>query len=323
MNLRKLVAAAGCLFAAMLPPGAAGQTYPTRPVSLVVPYAPGGITDVVARMVAGPLARELGQPVVVENVTGAGGNVGSQKVAAAAPDGHTLLITQTSTVTNPLLDKAARFHPSESFTHVAFVGSLPLWLLVRADSRWPDVAALVKEAQAAPGKLNYGSGGSGSASHLGVAWFERNQGLKLVHVPYRGMSTALNDLLAGNVDFALTPVAGSESLVQSGRLRPLAITSARRIKGFPGTPTFAEAGYASMDVSGWIGISGPAKLPPAIAARLHGAVAKVLADPQLSAALQDRTLVPHPRTPSEFAQYVRSETARWEQLITSAGIRAE
>jgi tripartite-type tricarboxylate transporter receptor subunit TctC len=320
---RGLLGAAPCL---LLPSavGAAPETYPARAISLVVPYAPGGVTDVVARLVAAPLARELGRPIVVENVTGAGGNIGSLRVAAAAPDGYTLLVTQTSTVTNPMLDRGAGFHPADSFTHVAYVGSLPLWLLVNpSKSPWRSVGELVAATRASPGRLNYGSGGTGSASHLGVAYFEQLERLQVEHVPYRGMSAALTDLLGGSVDFVLTPVAGSESPVQSGSLKALAVTGAHRLDAFPEVPAFAEAGYPAMDVAGWIGISGPRNLPGDVTLRLSAAVGKVLSEPQLWAALQERTLLVDHRAPERFTRYVRGEIERWGQLITTAGIRSE
>lgn len=303
---------------------AAPETYPTRAISLVVPYAPGGVTDVVARLLAAPLGQELGQPVVVENVTGAGGNIGSLRVANAAADGYGLLITQTSTVTNPLLDRSAGFDPAGSFTHVAYVGSLPLWLLVNPAKRpWRSMGELVAAIRAAPDRLNYGSGGTGSASHLGVAYLAQAERLEVQHVPYRGMSAALTDLLAGSVDFVLTPVAGSESLVQAGSVQALAITSAHRLAAFPAVPTFAEAGYPAMDVAGWIGISGPRNLPGEIVGRLSAAIGAVLAAPALRAVLADRTLLVGFRPPAEFTRYVRDEMERWGRLIVATGIRAE
>ena len=330
MKSCKVLAAAwvaATLMAVAGPAGAqsAGKGYPSRTISLVVPYAPAGITDVVTRMLATPLSKELGEQVIVENVTGAGGNIGSQKVAAAAPDGYNLLVSQTSTVTNPLLDKAVKFSATDSFTHVAYIGSLPLWLMVNPSYHpWQGVDALVKQMKAEPGKLNYGSGGTGSASHLGVVFFEGAQDVKAVHVPYRGMSAAITDLLGGSVDFVLTPAAGAESMVKSGKLKALAITGTERLKAFPDVPTFVEAGFPSMKgVAGWIGISAPKNLPPEIVERLNAAIGKVLADPQLQAALLARTVVVKPGSPAEFAEYVRSESDRWGRLIKSTGIKTE
>ncbi|MDB5966868.1 MAG: hypothetical protein JWQ72_3368, partial [Polaromonas sp.] len=320
-------AAAFGLFAPLWAPSLGAQTraaYPQWPIALVVPYAAGGVTDVVARIIATPVARELGQPVVVENVTGAGGNIGAQKVASASPAGYTLLLSQTSLVTNPLLDKSFRLDAVQDFTHVAFVGGLPLWLLVDPSRPGPQTLRLLVVAmQQAPGRFNYGSGGTGSASHLGVAYVEKLAKVQAVHVPYRGMSAALTDLMAGSVNFALTPVAGTESLVQTGKLKALAITSAARLKAFPDVPTFAEAGQPGMDVMGWIGVSGPRAMPAPVVARLHAAMHRILSDPQTAAALVERTLQLQPRTPAQFAAYVQAEKARWQPLIEANGIKAE
>lgn len=322
---RSILRAVPCLLiAAGLPLTSLAQPYPTRPINLVVPYAPGGVTDVVVRLVATELARELGQPVVVENVTGAGGNLGSLKAARAAPDGYTLLITQTSTVTNPLLDRTVRFHPVDSFTHIAFLGSQPLWLLTNPDRHhWKDVNELIREMKAAPGRLNYGSGGTGSASHLGMAYLLQLEGVQATHIPYRGMSGATTDLLSGSVDLALTPVAGSEAMVQSGKLKALAVTGKHRLKAFANVPTFAEAGHPGMDVVGWMGISGPRQLPTGVVNRLSNAVANALAAPALQAKLQDRNLIVSTRTPAQFTQFVADESARWGQLITNNDIKVQ
>ena len=321
---RWLVATALALgTAASLAQPAAGA-FPSRPITLVVPYAAGGVTDVVARMIAAPLSRELEQPVIVENVTGAGGNVAAQKVAAAPANGYTLLLAQTSLVTNPLLDKAFKLDAVADFTHVAYVGGLPLWILVDPARPGPrSLPQLVQEMRNAPGKINYGSGGTGSASHLGVAYLEKLEKVQAVHVPYRGMSAALNDVLSGSVSFALTPVGGTESLVQSGKLKALAITAPARMKAFADVPTFAEAGQPGMDVMGWIGISGPRALPPDVVQRLNAAVLRVLADPQMASAMAERTLQLQLRSPAQFAAYIHSEKARWQPLIEANGIKAE
>lgn len=311
-----------CTAGALAQPAQTG--FPSRPISLVVPYAAGGVTDVVARMIATPLSRELGQPVVIENVTGAGGNVAAQKVAGSPANGYTLLLSQTSLVTNPLLDKAFKLDPATDFTHVAYVGGLPLWILVDPARPGPrTLAQLVQEMRSAPGKFNYGSGGTGSASHLGVAYLEKLEKVQAVHVPYRGMSAALNDVLSGSVSFALTPVGGTESLVQSGKLKALAITAPARLKAFADVPTFAEAGQPGMDVMGWIGISAPRALPPEIVQRLNAAVVRVLADPQLASAMAERTLQLQARSPAQFTAYIQSESARWQPLIEANGIKAE
>ena len=324
-KIRRRAAAAALAFAAL---GASAQTAPTfspgRAITLVVPYAAGGVTDVVARLLATPLGRELGQPIVVENVTGAGGNVGAQKVAAAAPNGSTLLLSQTSLVTNPLLDRSFKLDAVSDFTHIAYVGGLPLWLLVDPARPGPQALdQLVQAMRTAPGSFNYGTGGTGSASHLGVAYWEKLESVRAVHVPYRGMSAAVNDLLAGSVHFALTPVAGTESLVHAGKLKALAVTSAARLKSFPDVPTFAEAGQGGMDVMGWVGISGPRGMSAERVAQIHAAVQRVLSEPAMAAALAERTLQVQARTPAQFTAYVQAEKARWQPLIQANGIKAE
>lgn len=321
---RGLLSAAIALCVTSLHGQPAQTPFPSRPIALVVPYAAGGVTDVVARMIAPALSRELGQPVVVENVTGAGGNVAAQKVASAPPTGYTLLLSQTSLVTNPLLDRTMKVDAVTDFSHVAFVGGLPLWILVDPARPGPKtLQQLVEGIRRAPGAINYGSGGTGSASHLGVAYLETLEKLQAVHVPYRGMSAALNDVLTGSVSFALTPVGGTESLVQSGKLKALAITSATRLKAFPDVPTFAETGQPGMDVMGWIGISGPRSLPADVVSRLSTAMQRVLSDPQMASAMSDRTLQLQARSPSQFAAYIQSEKARWQPLIEANGIKAE
>lgn len=324
-NIRRRTATAALAFAAV---GGGAQAAPApvpgRAITLVVPYAAGGVTDVVARLLAAPLGRELGQPVVVENVTGAGGNVGAQKVAAATPNGSTLLLSQTSLVTTPLLDRSFKLDAVSDFTHIAYVGGLPLWLLVDPARPGPQaLEQLVQAMREAPGSFNYGTGGTGSASHLGVAYWEKLEGVRAVHVPYRGMSAAVNDLLAGSVHFALTPVAGTESLVHAGKLKALAVTSAARLKSFPDVPTFAEAGQGGMDVMGWVGISGPRGMPGERVAQIHAAVQRVLGEPAMAAALAERTLLVLPRTPAQFTAYVQAEKARWQPLIQANGIKTE
>ena len=322
---RHMAAICSAIVCASIGPLAWSQppAYPNRPVVLVVPYAAGGIADVVARAVATPMSKELGQPVVIENVTGGGGNIGSMRVASAEPDGYTLLVAQTSTVTNPLLDRTVKFNATTSFTHVAYLGSLPLWLLVNpSTSRHTSLDSLVKAMREAPGKLNYGSGGTGSASHLGVAYFEATEKVSAQHVPYRGMSAALTDLLGGSVDFALTPVAGSESLVKANKLKALAITGKSRSTAFAQVPTFAEAGFPRMDVMGWVGISGPAGLPADVTNRLRGALTKTLAEPALKQTLLERTLIAS-GSPVDFATFVSSESKRWGELIAKTGIKGD
>lgn len=309
---------------ALVTTSAVAQSYPTKSISLVVSFSPGGVTDIVARMLADPLGKELGQPVVVENVTGAGGNVAFVKMANAAPDGYSLLLASTSTVTNPALQKDTRFDPVKSFAPIGFIGAIPFWMLVNATSAdLPNVAKLVERSRQPSSKLTYGSGGVGTASHLGPEYFKSVEQANILHIPYKGQSAAVTDLLAGTVDMIYMPVSGTEDLVRSGKLRALATTSQTRLPGFADVPSFAEAGYPKMDVGGWLGLMAPAGTPAPVADKLGRALSKILAQPDFRAKLVERGMEPRIMEPAEFGRYIAGEVNRWRELVAKTGIKAE
>ncbi|MFT3820609.1 MAG: tripartite tricarboxylate transporter substrate binding protein [Rubrivivax sp.] len=309
---------------ALIATSVVAQTFPTKPISLVVSFSPGGVTDIVARMLAEPLGKELGQPVIVENVPGAGGNVAFVKIANAAPDGYSLLLASTSTVTNPALQKDSRFDPVKSYAPIGFVGAIPFWMLVNpAKSDLTTVAKLVEKAHHGGSKLTYGSGGVGTASHLGPEYFKFTEQASILHIPYKGQSAAVTDLLAGTVDMVYMPVSGTEDLVRSGKLKALATTSQSRLAGFADVPSFAEAGFPKMDVGGWLGLVAPAGTPAPIADRIGKALNKILAQPEFRAKLAERGMEARITEPVEFGHYIEREVMRWRDLVAKTGIRAE
>lgn len=300
------------------------QEFPSRPISIVVSFSPGGVTDIVARMLAEPLSKELGQPVIVENITGAGGNIAFIKVAQASPNGYTLLLASTSTVTNPALQADKRFDPVKSYSPIGYVGAIPFWLLVNASKAGPSsVAQLVQQARSAPGRLTYGSGGVGTASHLGVEYFKTQEQLNILHIAYKGQSAAVSDLMGGTVDMVFMPISGTEELVRSSKLKALATTSRARVAGFEQVPSFAEAGFPSMEVSGWLGLVAPAGTPPATIDKLSKALNKTLSESGFKARLTERGLENRQMEPSDFGQFIEREVARWKDLVGKAGIKVE
>lgn len=327
MNLsliRHLVLGAWLLVCGLFAAFASAQTFPARPITLVISFGPGGVTDIVGRMLAEPMSKELGQPIVVENIVGAGGNIAFVKVAQAKPDGYTLLLASTSTVTDPALRGARGFDPVKSYSPIGYVGSIPFWLLVNG-SKPPatNAAQLVQIARASPGKLTYGSGGIGTASHLGLEYFKVAERLDILHVAYKGQGAAVTDLLASNVDMIFMPIGGTEELVKSGKFKAVATTASARLAAFPDVPTFAESGFPKMDVGGWLGMVAPAGTPADVIEKLAKALNNTLAQPEFRAKLIDRGLERHVMTPPEFGTYIEREVGRWKDVVARTGIKAE
>jgi tripartite-type tricarboxylate transporter receptor subunit TctC len=303
---------------------AAAQTYPARRITLVVPYTAGSGFDIVARSVGQKLSERWGQPVVIDNKPGASGSIGTESVAQAPPDGHTILITGSPHTVFPSLSKNLRFDPVTSFTPLGIVGTGGLALVVNPNV-FP-VRALpefVAEIKAKPRQLNYSSPGIGTLQHLGMELLKQQLGLEVQHVPYRGASIALTDLLNGQVHFAYLPVHTALPHVQSGALRMLAVASPRRSLHMPQVPSFAELGYPNVDFELWYGFFGPANLPPATVQMWERELAAIVELPDVKENFQKQGLTPGFRNAQATGAHKQKEIARWRQVAERAGIKPE
>jgi tripartite-type tricarboxylate transporter receptor subunit TctC len=285
---------------------------PTRPLKLVVPYAPGGQPDLIARALAEPLSKALGQPVVVDNRPGAGGNIGTEAVAHAAPDGYTLLLgTNGPLVVNPALTKT-RYDPLTELAAVTLIGTSPSLIAVRSDSNIRSIADLVSVAKSRPAGLNYGSVGVGSVSQLSMELLNRREGLHMVHIPYNGGAPAVAALIAGDIDVLSINPTPLIAHVESGRLRLLAQTSETRSAFIQDVPTLAELGYRRYDVRVWMAVMAPAGTPAPAIERLHTELARIIRDPAMKARLWDRQWIdPVAATPQAASALIRRELSSW------------
>ena len=296
------------------------QTYPSRVVRLVVPLSPGGFADVPARMLAPRLQSALGRPVVVENRPGAGGTIGANEVAKAAPDGHTLLVAATPHVISAHLYRTLPYDTLRDFAPVALVGSGPYALVVNAQ-RLPvaSVRELIAAAKAQPGKIDFASSGNGSAQHLVGALFNSLAGVELNHVPYKGSGPAMQDLLGGQVPVSFAGIPNVLSSVRAGKLRALAVTTPARWSELPEVPTLAESGVPGYDATLWLGLVAPALTPPEIIGRLQAETAKLLQDPELRQSFRGAGIEAHAMGPQEFAAFLAAEHAKWGQVVRATG----
>ncbi len=296
--------------------------YPNRPIRIIVCVPAGGGVDTVTRIVANGLQKELGQPVVVENKSGAGGNIGAEAVFTADPDGYTLLAAQPSPLTvNPLLYRKMSFDPAK-FEPVTIMTTVANVLLVRPDFPAKTPREFIAYAKANPGKINYASQGIGTTSHLTAALFEKVTGTKLVHVPYKGTAPALNDLIAGHVDMIFMELASAIKLHEAGRARILAVATAKRIPNLPDIPTLDEAGVKGFESGTWNAIAAPPKTPPAIVAKLNKAIDKVLKGPEAQDRFGKLNLHAAGGTPAEAKAFIAKETQVWGDVVKEAHVPA-
>jgi tripartite-type tricarboxylate transporter receptor subunit TctC len=314
--------AAGLLLAGCI--AARAQSYPDHVIRLVAPFPAGGLADVLARAVGDEMARSLGQPVIVENRAGAGGNVGAEYVAKAAPDGYTLMMASAGILTaNQFLYAQMPFDPATAFAPVAVVADMPMMVVVNPKVPAQSLADLIALARAAPGKLNFGSPGTGTTGHLGLAMLMHVAGVKITHVPYRGAAPAIQDLLAGQIDGVVDNPPTVIAHIQDGRLRPLAVASAKRMALLPDLPSAAEAGLPGYEASSWFGIVAPAATPAPIIARLRQEVVRALATPAMQARFAKLGARLVGNAPDEFAAQIHAERASWGEVIHAAGIAAQ
>ncbi|TAK82534.1 MAG: tripartite tricarboxylate transporter substrate binding protein [Betaproteobacteria bacterium] len=314
----------GLFIAALLACAAAlAQGFPARPIRIVVPFPPGGGTDVVARAVAPSMSQTLGQPVIVENRSGAGGNIGTEAVAKSAPDGYTLLVASAATAINNTLAKNISWELSRDFAPVALLVINQSLLVAHPSVPASNVKELIALAKSKPGQVTYGSYGNGSSAHLIGELFKMMAGVDLLHVPYKGAAPAVNDLLGGQVNLVFADVAAVLPHVKAGRLKPLGIGSSRRFEGLPDVPTISEAGVPGFEAGGFLGLVAPAGTPAAAIGALNAAAVKSLAVPEVHARLVGLATVPMGGTPEQFGQHLRAEVEKWAKVIRAGNIRLD
>ena len=300
---------------------ALAQTYPTKPIRLIVPYAAGGGTDISARAIAQHLSESLGQPVIVDNKPGAGTLLGTALVAKAAPDGYTLVYgSVTHTIAPALYKEKMPFDAEKDFTAVAQIAIFPFVFLVNSSSSLTTVKDLIAQAKANPGKLNYASVGNGTGTNLSGEMFKLLTATSIVHVPYNGSSPALNALLGSQVDLAISDTPPAIPHINGGTLRALAVTTPKRASSLPNVPTLAEAGAPGFEFTSWWGVFGPAGMPPAVVQKLNQEFAKALQKPDVKARLASFSAEPVSNSPAEFAAIVKSEIAKFDKVVKDARI---
>jgi len=296
--------------------------YPNKPIRMIVPFPPGGVTDIVARTVSLKLSAELGQPIVVENRAGASGAIGAELGARAAPDGYTLIMGNISTLgINPITFAKLGYDPVTSFDPISLVAVQPLLITVHSGVAAKNLAELVQLAKSQPGQLNYGT--AGSSIHLAVEQFNSLAGIRMNHIAYKGSAPAITDLVGGQIQVLFDPFSSIYPLVAAGKIRALAVTTEKRAAAAPQLPTVAEQGYAGFDVSSWQGIVVPAGTPKPVIQRLHRGLVTVMASPEVKDKFAQYSAVATASTPEQFAAYIKEELIRWQKVAQQAGVKPE
>jgi tripartite-type tricarboxylate transporter receptor subunit TctC len=326
MPARRLFGLGAIAFAAaatmgIAPSDALAQAaYPSKPITIIVPFSAGGTTDILARVVGLHVGQTRGQPVIVDNRAGAGGNIGTQAVARASADGYTLLMGTVGThAINQSLYKKLPFDPIKDFAPLSRVAMVPNLLVANPAQPYKNVKELIAYAKANPGKVNFASSGSGTSIHLSGELFKQMTGIDMQHVPYKGSAPAVADLIGGQTAIMFDNMPSVMPHVKAGKLRALAVTTARRSPALPDVPTIAESGVPGYDTSSWFGLLAPAGTPADVVARLNAAIAKALADPDVKTKLAEQGAEPHPEKPEQFAAFIASETAKWGKVVKESG----
>ncbi|WP_243724600.1 tripartite tricarboxylate transporter substrate binding protein [Pigmentiphaga sp. D-2] len=310
------------LFAGLLAcAGARAETFPSKPITLVIQYPVGGPSDILARLIAAPLQARLGQPVIVDARAGAGGTIGTDHVARAKPDGHSLLLSASGPLAiSPWLFKKLPYDPLRDLVPVVQVASVPMVLLVNAANPARDAKAFLESLKSNPGKYSYGSSGNGTPQHLAGALLESLAGVKALHVPYRGQAPMATDLMAGQVDFAIDSMVAALPNLAIGRLRPLAVTGSQRSALLPEVPTLQEAGVPGYEAYAWYGIMAPAATPQPVLQTLNRTIREVLDLPEVRAQIARTGSIPVHDTPQAFGAFIRSEHAKWGDIVKRTGV---
>jgi tripartite-type tricarboxylate transporter receptor subunit TctC len=315
------------LFAALIlwltAPFADAQNYPLKPIRLVVPYAAGGATDIVARAIAQQISGPLGQQVIVDNKPGGATQIGTDLVAKRAPDGYTLLMVPATSATNPHLYTKLPYDIDRDFAPVILATIVPAFLIVNASLPVHNVKELVAYCKANPGKVSFASAGNGSVLHLGGEWFKMINGLDVVHIPYKGSAPAVMDLLGGQVQFSFENLPPAQPFIKSGRLRMLAQATLQRVPGIPDVPTLQELGYPGFDASAFFGMMAPAGTPAAVVQRLNAEINKALANPELRERLLAEGAIPVGGTPEQLTAHIHAASLKWAKIIKESGAKAD
>ncbi|HKA42022.1 MAG TPA: tripartite tricarboxylate transporter substrate binding protein [Burkholderiales bacterium] len=299
---------------------ATAQTYPARPVRFIVPYAPGGSSDVIARILGQKLADSLGPSFVIDNRPGAGSMLGTDIAAKSAPDGYTIILSDMPHAINPSVYAKVPYDPVGDFSPITLVGTSAMFLFVHPSVQAQSVKELIALAKAQPGKLAIGSGGNGTTTHLSAELFQIRTGIRLTHVPYKGAGPALVDVVAGQIPATFTSMATAAPFVMAGKLRVLGVTSVKRLAALPDVPTFAESGVADFVVEHWWGVLAPAGVAPVVVARLHDEIVKVVGSADVRERFDALAVRPTTNTPEQFRALLASDVSRWARVVREAGV---
>src|SRR5262245_60234710 len=321
---RFMIAALGMMFATLAAIAPAQADYPDRPIRIIVPYTPGGTVDVLARLIGQQLTQAWGQPVVVDNRPGAGGNIGADATAKSPPDGYTLLLSTNAPLTiNVALYKNVRYDPLRDFEPILIAGQNSLLLVTNPSFPPTTMRDFIALAKSKPADISVGTSGLGTTAHLSLEQLNRLAGVKLTHIPYRGGVPSLTAAVAGEVPATFSDIVPAMPLVREGRLRALASTGKQRANIAPDIPTMSEAGLPGFDIVAWIGLVGPAGMPRDVVDKLRREFSKALADPETRAKLDTMGIDPVQITPEQFAAFLREEVPRWKEIVTAAGVTLE
>jgi tripartite-type tricarboxylate transporter receptor subunit TctC len=301
----------------------AQESWPSRPIRFILPFPPGGGTDILGRVIADRLSASLGQPVVIENRGGAGGNVGAEAAAKAAPDGYTIVLVAPSLAISPTLYAKLNYDPVRDFAPVSLVATVPNVMVTHPSVAAPTLQEFIALAKSKPGGMNFGSGGNGTSNHLAGELFNLVTGTKLVHIPYKGVNLAMNDVLSGEIHLVVIGIPAAAPHIKSGKLRALALIAPQRSRTLPEVPTNAEVGLPDFEVTTWYGVLAPAGTPRPIVARLNAELVRIMHAGELKERLDAMGTEPRTSTPEEFAAYIRQEIDKWGDVIRKAGLKAD